>query len=167
MRMSAASLVITLLAAPAVCAAQDREFDNGLFISTGRGPIELFAYAEKRTNGNLVMVHGTLEDVPRVDTIISILVSMPLWRPAEMLIASDRIFHDDYYERVVLRFAQSRLSLTATGVRVSDVERRDRIDRLLKTVKASAKAPGYLFVILQLDGVNRYYPVRLDRELPQ
>ena len=113
------------------------------------------------------MVHGTLEDVPRVDTIMSILLSMPLWKPAEMLIASERIFHDDYYERVVLRFAKHNLSLTATGLKISDVERRDSIDRLLRKVKASAKTPGYLFVILQLDGVNRYYPVRLDREPSQ
>ncbi len=163
-RLALAFALLTVLAAPCGSAPQDREFDNGLFISTAAGVIELFAYAEGGTNGNLRMVHGSLEDVPRVDTIRSILLSMPLWKAAEIVVASDRIFHDDYYERVVLNFARSRLSLTATGVRVSDLEQRDRIDLLLKKVKSSEKVAGYCFVVLSLDTSKRYYPVRLCRE---
>ena len=47
-------------------------------------------------------------------------------------------------------------------LRASDLERRDTVERILKSVKASVDSPAYAFVVLSMDGVAaRYYPIRL------
>jgi hypothetical protein len=59
-------------------------------------------------------------------------------------------------------FAVNKLNVYALGLRVADLERREKIDSLLKAVRASYDNPGYAFIGMESDGINaRFYPMRL------
>jgi len=107
------------------------------------------------------MTTGTLEDAPTVHEITRILCSLPLWKPAGILITTERIFREDRVEQRQLAFAVRKLNVYALELRVVDLERRAKIDSLLKTVRASHDAPGYAFVVLTSGDYRRYYPIRL------
>lgn len=61
-----------------------------------------------------------------------------------------------------LPLAVNKLNVYALGIRLADLERRDKIESLLKAVKASFDNPGYAFVVVETDGSYlRYFPMRL------
>jgi hypothetical protein len=143
--------------------AQVVRYIDGLFVAPrGGSPIELIAYAETLSTGILRMQHGTLEDAPLIHEVVSVLASLPNWRPQSVTITTEEAFRDDRAERRSLVFAVNKLNVYALGLRISDLERRDKIDALLKSVRASAVNPGYAFIGMAADGYVRFYPMRLS-----
>jgi hypothetical protein len=142
--------------------AQTVRYIDGVFVAPRNGaPIELIAYAESLSTGVLRMQRGTLEDAPLIHEVVSVLTSLPTWRPQSVTITTEEAFRDDRAERRGLVFAVNKLNVYALGLRISDLERRDKIESLLKAVKASPVNPGYAFIGMHSDGYVRYYPIRL------
>ncbi len=55
----------------------------------------------------------------------------------------------------------SKLNVYALGLRIADLESRDRIEDILEAVRATYDNPGYAFIVMSNDGYIRYYPMRL------
>lgn len=144
-------------------AAQSVRYIDGVFVSPhGGAPVELIANAEQRSIGTLRMTHGALEDAPYVHTLDGILASLPNWQPVSMTVTTAEIFTDERAERRTLPFAGRRMNVYAVSLRVVDLETRDRIEALLRSVRASADNPGYALVGIQSNGgLIKYYPFRL------
>ena len=141
---------------------QTVRYIDGVFVAPRGGtPIELIAYAEANSRGMLRMQSGSLEDAPYVHELVSVLVSLPHWRPAKPIVTTTHAFRDERAERRVLQIAVNMLNVYAYGVRIADLERRDKIDSLLKSVRASYDNPGYAFVVIDADGHQKFFPVRL------
>lgn len=166
-RASCVAAVMLLLMAMAAPDAQQR-FIPGLFVSGPDGPVELIAYAEPVPDRRLRMIEGSLEDAPTVQprATLRILCSIPLWQPAGLTIASEEIFRKDNSEMRSIPFATRALNVSTRELRSSDLERPERVARLLKNVKASESNPGLLFIVLSSGGMVRYYPVRLEIPAP-
>jgi hypothetical protein len=156
-------VLLALLASnPMTGRAQTVRYIDGVFVAPrGGAPIELIAYAEARSTGMLNMQRGTLEDAPLVHELVSVLTSIPNWRPQSVTVSTEEIFRDERAERRALVFAVNKLNVYALGLRISDLERREKIESLLKSVRASYDNPGYAFIGMQSDGYVRYYPIRL------
>lgn len=157
--------VVTAIAAASVASiptgAQVRYID-GLWLRTAEGVRELIVYAEIRSGGRLRMAQGDLEDAPTVHEVQGILASQPNWKPAAVIVTTTSLFTDESAERRNLPVATRMRNVYAAEVRVRDLERRDRIDALLRSVRASYDAPGYAFLVMYTDGAGlRYYPFRL------
>ena len=157
----ALTTVAALLVRTAAAEAQ-REYVNGLFLNTPQGIVELIAYAEPRSAGQLQMVQGDLEDAPTVHEVRAILSSLQFWTPVGVVVTTTHAFSDDRAERRVITIVRTQLNVFTTGVRASDLERREKIESVLRAVGASPDRPGYGFVIMTVDkGHFRYYPFRL------
>jgi hypothetical protein len=142
--------------------AQTIRYLDGVFIAPRGGqPIELIAYAETLSTGILKMQHGDLEDAPLVHELVSVLASLPNWRPQSVTVSTTHIFRDERAERRGLVFSVAKLNVYALGLRIVDLERREKIDALLKSVRATYDNPGYAFIGMAADGYVRYYPMRL------
>lgn len=153
--------VICAIARPLAGQAQTASYVPGVFAGTPEGPIELRAWAEATTSGQLRMASGTLEDVPTLPEVQRILCNLPNWRPTFVLIASEAIFRDERAERRALPFAVRRINTSAIEVRIVDVERKDRLAARLRNVRASDQAPGYVFINMSSNGLERFYPFRV------
>lgn len=166
MRHAALACLAAAVLAPTALAARDQRYINGLFVSAGAQPIELIAFAEAAPGRRLKMVQGTLEDVPTVGPhqMLRVLCSLPLWKPAGVMITSAAIFSEDDAETRRLPFATRMLNIYALELRLSDLERTDVVARLLRSVNASDDNPGYVFIILHSDGLTRFFPFRLAIE---
>ena len=145
-------------------AARQRDYVAGVFVGTPDGPIELTAYAEAATNGQLRMTKGSLENVPTLSTVQRILCNLPNWQPGGVFVSTQQIFQDERAERRELQFAVRRLNISALEVRVENIERKDRLAELVRSVGASEKSPAYVFIVMATNGLSRFYPfrVRLD-----
>lgn len=151
-----------VVAAVAAAGAQTVRYMDGVFIAPrGSSPIELIAYAEARATGVLRMQRGTLDDAPLVHELVSVLASLPNWRPQSVTVSTAEIFRDERAERRGLVFAVNKLNVYALGLRIADLEDRGKIDSLLKSVRASYDNPGYAFIGMEADGYVRFYPMRL------
>jgi hypothetical protein len=161
--MRPAALAILVVMLVHVGDAQVVRYIDGVFVAPrdGGAPIELIAYAEAFTNGVLAMQHGTLEDAPLVHEVARVMISVPNWRPTAMFVATSTLFRDERAERRTLSFAARRLNVYAVELRIVDLERREKIESLLKSVRASADAPGYAFVVIASDTHVKYFPIRL------
>ncbi len=139
-------------------------YQPGVFVGTEHGPIELTAYAEVATNGQLRMAKGSLENVPTVSDIQRILCNIPNWNPGAIMIANQQIFRDERAERREIPFAIRRLNVSALELRVENLERKDRLVELVRGVRASEESPALVFVVMSTNGLSRFYPfrVRLD-----
>jgi hypothetical protein len=156
---AAAAVVLCGLSAT----AQTVRYIDGVFVAPrGGAPIELIAYAEARSTGVLQMQRGTLEDAPLIHEVVSVLTSIPHWRPRAVSVTTEKIFRDEQAEQRTLSFAVNQLNVYALGVRIVDLEKRTTIDRLLRAVDASANNPGYAFIHMESSGYIRYYPMRLS-----
>ena len=102
-------------------------YSHGVFVGTQHGPIELTAYAEVVTNGQLRMAKGSRENIPTLSDIQRVLCNLPNWEPGAIMIANQAIFLDEKAERRELRFAVRRLNISALELRVEDLERKDRL----------------------------------------
>ena len=97
-----------------------------MFVGTGHGPVELTAYSEPATNGQLRMAKGG-------------------FAPSAIFVATQEIFKDERAERRDVRFALRRLNISALELRVDDLERRDRLAALIQSVGASKKITRLCF----------------------
>jgi hypothetical protein len=142
--------------------AQVVRYIDGIFVAPRKGaPIELIAYAEQTSVGRLRMAQGTLEDAPLIHEAVSVLTSLPHWKPIGAFVTTTELFQDERAERRNMSFATSKLNVYALGVRIADLENRERIEDILKAVRASYDKPGYAFIVMSSDGYIRYYPMRL------
>ncbi len=162
MNAKRASLVAALVAAGLVPAHAQRAYINGVFVGIRDGsPVELIAWAEAGPRGMLTLTAGSFEDVPLISGVTRLLSNLPMWKPVGVMVASHEIFRDERAERRVLRFATRPLNISAIEIRVADLERREQIDRLFRSVRARDDNPAYVFLVLQSDGLVRYYPFRI------
>ena len=162
MRLAAAIGVVMMMTAEGG-GAQAVRYIDGVFVAPqgAAAPIELIAYAEAFSTGVLRMQHGTLEDAPLVREVDRVMVSVPNWRPAAAFIATDAIFSDERAERREIKFAVRRLNVYAVELRIVDLERRTKIESLLKAVRASYDTPGYAFIAIGSETHVKYFPIRL------
>lgn len=158
----AAPLVAIVVLAGWTAKAQVVRYIDGIFVAPrGGAPIELIAYAEQMSTGRLKMANGSLEDAPFVHELVSVLTSLPHWQPIGVLVTSTELFADDRAERRTLSYSVAKLNVYALGIRIADLERREKIEQLLKAVRASYDKPGFAFIVMSSDGYIRYYPMRL------
>jgi hypothetical protein len=110
------------------------------------------------------MAKGSLENVPTLSDAQRLLCNLPNWEPQAIFVATQHIFRDDRAERREVRFALRRLNISALELRVEDIERKDRLAELVRSVGGSEESPAYVFVVMTTNGLNRFYPfrVRLD-----
>lgn len=142
--------------------AQVVRYIDGIFVAPRTGaPIELIAYAEQTSVGRLRMVEGTLDDAPLVHEVVSVLASLPHWKPIGAFVTTTELFKDERAERRNMSFAVSKLNVYALGLRIADLESRDKIEDILEAVRASYDKPAYAFIVMSNDGYIRYYPMRL------
>lgn len=142
--------------------AQVVRYIDGIFVAPRTGaPVELIAYAEQTSVGRLRMSEGTLEDAPLIHEAVSVLTSLPHWKPIGAFVTTTELFKDERAERRNMSFATSKLNVYALGLRIADLENRDRIEDILRAVRASYDKPGYAFIVMSNDGYIRYYPLRL------
>jgi hypothetical protein len=146
-----------------VLGAQAIRYIDGIFIAPKGAtvPVELIAYAEALSTGVLRMQHGSLEDAPLVHEISGAFVSLPNWKPLGAFIGTTELFRDDRAERRRLSFAIQPRNVYAVALRIVDLESREKIESLLKAVRASADTPGYAFVVVASEAHVKYYPMRL------
>jgi hypothetical protein len=157
-RLRGAMMFGLFLVATTTVRGQTVKYIDGVFVAPRGGtPIELIAYAEANSRGILKMQEG-----PLVHEVVSVLISMPHWQPRTSIVTTSEAFRDEQAERRTLRIAVSKLNVYALGVRIADLEKRDKIDSLLKAVRASYDQPGYALIVIEADGgYKRYFPIRL------
>jgi len=164
LRTFAMSLAVALAIDEGARLAGQGAYFPGVFVGTSNGPIELTAYAEVLTNGQLRMAKGSFENVPTLSDIQRILCNVPNWQPGGIFLATQEIFRDHRAERRELQFAVRRLNISAIEVRVEDIERSDRLAGLVRSVGGSDKSPTYVFVVMATNGLSRFYPFRVRLE---
>jgi len=163
LRTLAMSVAVVCALAPHTPVAS-QGYSHGVFVGTQHGPIELTAYAEVVTNGQLRMAKGSRENIPTLSDIQRVLCNLPNWEPGAIMIANQAIFLDEKAERRDLRFAVRRLNISALELRVEDLERKDRLAQLLQGVAASEQSPAFVFVVMVGNGMSRFYPFRVRLE---
>ena len=164
LRTLATSLpMVWLLTGTAPVGAQTG-YQPGVFVGTLHGPIELTAYAEAVTNGQLRMAKGSFENVPTLSDVQRVLCNLPNWEPGAIFVAPREIFRTERAERREVRFALRRLNISALELRVEDIERKDRLADLVRSVGASDTSPAYVFVVMTTNGLNRFYPFRVGQD---
>ena len=160
------AMTLAVLWAPSHDAWVDRQTDYlpGVFVGTPHGPVELTAYAEVVTNGQLRMARGSFENVPTLSDVQRILCNVPNWQPGAIFVATQDIFRDERAERREVRFALRRLNVSALELRVEDIERPDRLADLVRSVGASQQSRAYVFIVMTTSGLSRFYPFRVRIE---
>ena len=164
LRTLAMSVALAAILDPGTPAARQGGYVHGVFVGTPHGPIELTAYAEVVTNGQLRMAKGSFENVPTLSEIQRILCNVPNWQPGGIFVATQDIFRDHRAERRELQFAVRRLNISAIEVRVEDIERSDRLAGLIRSVGGSEQSPAFVFVVMATNGLSRFYPFRVRLE---
>jgi len=152
-----------ILVATSAVTAQTVKYIDGVFVAPRGGtPMELIAYAEANSRGIFKMQHGSLEDAPLVQEVVSVLISLPHWQPRNPIVTTLEAFREEQAERRDLRIAINKLNVYAIGVRIADLESRGKINELLKSVGASYDNPGYAFIVIEAEGgYQRLFPIRL------
>jgi len=164
LRRLAMSLAVAWMLAPGAPAAGQGGYLHGVFVGTPDGPIELTAYAEAAATGQLRMAKGSIGNVPTLSDAQRILCNLPNWHPGGIVIATQEIFSDERAERREVPFATRRLNVSALEVRVEDIERKDRLTDLVRSVGASDTSPAYVFIVMATNGLSRFYPFRVRLE---
>ncbi len=164
LRTLAMSVAVVCALAPHTPVAS-QGYSHGVFVGTQHGPIELTAYAEVVTNGQLRMAKGSRENIPTLSDIQRVLCNLPNFEPGAIMIANQDIFIDEKAERREIRFAVRRLNISALELKVEDLERKDRLAQLIQGVGASESSPAYAFVVMVGNGMSRrFYPFRVRLE---
>jgi hypothetical protein len=167
-RKCAVTLAVLLLSDMGTLAESpwSAQYPQGVFVSPRDAePIQLVAYAEANAVGRLGLVPGmtvgSLEEAPVLDEVAGALVSLPSFQIRAVFLTTAEIFSNSYAEQRELPIKTERLNIYATHVRIADLERRDRLEPLLRRVRATATNPGYVFIAVESHGHLRYYPFRL------
>ena len=152
--------VIAALLLPSATAA--RAQDTGVLLFTETEQIPLKTYAEFMRSGILRITHGSIKDIPTVDSIRFIRCSRTGWRPVAVMAASEELFTSEYAERRMIPIATRPVGVTAVTVRVADLERPERIAELHRAIKQPEGGDNaYFFLILTSGDITQYYPFRM------
>jgi hypothetical protein len=135
-----------------------------VFVHAGQVPVELLAFAEISSTGQLRLAAATFEDVPAVNHVYRVLCSLPGWKPIRVWISTKAIFRNEYAERRQLRFGGRQLNVYASELRIAELEQPERAARLVRSVRGTADNPAYVFVTLSNDNLAREYLVQLVPE---
>jgi hypothetical protein len=162
-----------LLPAGGTPASPQPQYQPGVFVATSDGPVELTAFAVQAGTGVreisrdgrigiLRMEHGSLENAPEVPDVQRVLVNLPSYFPAGVMVATTAFFGNERAERRDLPIATQRLGMWTFDVRAADLERPEAVARLLDAVRASDDEPGYFFVVIGgHEMMPRFYPFRV------
>lgn len=163
-RRVAAAIVAVLLLSSTAALAQD----TGVLLVTGTEQIPLKTYAEFMRSGILRITHGSLKDIPTVDSIRFIRCSRTGWRPVAVMAASEELFTSEYAERRMIPIATRPIGVTAVTVRVADLERPERVAELHRAIKQPEGGDNaYFFLILTSGDITQYYPFRMRQAAKQ
>ena len=136
--------------------------DTGVLLFTDTEQIPLKTYAEFMRSGILRITHGSVKDIPTVDSIRFIRCSRTGWQPVAVMAASEELFTSEYAERRMIPIATRPVGVTAVAVRVADLENPERITELHRAIKQPEGGDqAYFFLILTSGGVTQYYPFRM------
>lgn len=163
------SKVVALVAAVALLgAAAARAQDTGVLLFTETEQIPLKTYAEFMRTGLLRITHGSLKDIPTVDSVRFIRCARTGWQPVAVMAASEELFTSEYAERRMIPIAIRPVGVTAVAVRVADLEKPERIAELHRAIKQPEGGDkAYFFLILTSGGVTQYYPFRMRTDAKQ
>jgi hypothetical protein len=145
---------------PWVIAAQAR-YADGVFVHDCERPIELLAYAERGSAGQLRLIAASFDDVPTLSRIHRVLCSEPFWKPTGVWASTMAAFEDDRAERRQLRFGTRQLNIYAMELKIPDVESLEGVARLAQQVRAAAANPLLVFVTMRSDRTLREYVIQL------
>ena len=164
---SSSSLAAVVAAASLLCATPARAQDTGVLLFTETEQIPLKTYAEFMRSGILRISHGSIKDIPTVDSIRFIRCSRTGWQPVAVMVASEELFTSEYAERRMIPIATRPVGVTAVAVRVADLENPERIAELHRAIKQPEGGDkAYFFLIFTSGGVTQYYPFRM-RQAPK
>ena len=147
-------VVVFLFGSAAPAAAQ-------VTLHTSTEQIPLKAYAEFRRSGVLQMSSGSLKDVPTIADFRMLRCNLTGWLPGRAMVASEKLFESEYAERRLIPIATRKIGVTATEVRIADLEQPARIAELVSAVDEETGASAYFFFVLAGDGMTRYYPFKM------
>ena len=154
----AAVLAVALIASAAPSAAQD----SGIVLFTDTEQIPLKTYAEFMGSGILRFTHGSIKDIPTVDSIRFIRCARTGWQPVGVMAASEELFTNEKAERRLLKIATRPVGVTAVIARVADLESPERVAELHRAIKEPEGGDkAYFFLILTSGQVTQYYPFRM------
>jgi hypothetical protein len=163
-RASKALIAAAILFAAALPA---RAQDSGIVLFTETEQIPLKTYAEFMTSGILRITHGSIKDIPTVDSIRFIRCARTGWAPVGVMAASEELFTDEHAERRLLQIALRRVGVTAVAARVADLESPEKVAQLHQAIKQPEGGDkAYFFLILTSGQVTQYYPFRV-RQAPK
>ena len=155
-RLAVVAVVMFCSALPA------RAQDTGVLLFTETEQIPLKTYAEFMRSGILRITHGSIKDIPTVDSIRFIRCSRTGWQPVAVMAASEELFTSEYAERRMLPIATRPVGVTAVTVRVADLENPERIAELHRAIRQPEGGDkAYFFLILTSGGITQYYPFRM------
>jgi hypothetical protein len=155
--LAAVIAAVSLLSATAA-----RAQDTGVLLFTETEQIPLKTYAEFMRSGILRITHGSVKDIPTVDSFRFIRCSRTGWRPVAVMAASEELFTSEYAERRMIPIATRPVGVTAVTVRVADLERPERIAELHRAIKQPEGGDNaYFFLILTSGDITQYYPFRM------
>lgn len=161
-RRSNKLLAAVIAAVSLLSATAARAQDTGVLLFTETEQIPLRTYAEFMRSGILRITHGSLKDIPTVDSIRFIRCSRTGWRPVAVMAASEELFTSEYAERRMIPIATRPVGVTAVTVRVADLERPERIAELHRAIKQPEGGDNaYFFLILTSGDITQYYPFRM------
>ena len=147
---------VALSASPA--AAQD----SGIILFTETEQIPLKTYAEFMGSGILRFTHGSIKDIPTVDSIRFIRCARTGWQPVGVMAASEELFTNEKAERRLLKIATRPVGVTAVIARVADLESAERIAELHRAIgQPEGGDKAYFFLILTSGQVTQYYAFRM------
>lgn len=136
--------------------------DTGVLLFTETEQIPLRTYAEFMRAGILRITHGSMKDIPTVDSIRFIRCSRTGWNPVAVMVASEELFTSEYAERRMIPIATRPVGVTAVTVRVADLEKPERIAELHRAIKQpEGGEKAYFFLVLTSGGITQYYPFRM------
>jgi hypothetical protein len=152
--------VIAAVSLLSAAAARAQDTSVVLFTETEQSPLK--TYAEFMRSGILRITHGSVKDIPTVDSIRFIRCSRTGWRPVAVMAASEELFTSEYAERRMIPIATRPVGVTAVTVRVADLERPERIAELHRAIKQPEGGDNaYFFLILTSGDITQYYPFRM------
>ena len=139
-----------------------RAQDTGVLLFTETEQIPLRTYAEFMGSGILRITHGSVKDIPTIDTIRFIRCSRTGWQPVGVMAASEELFTNEHAERRLLRIVTRPVGVTAVAARVADLENPERVAELHRAIKQPEGGDkAYFFLILTSGQLTQYYPFRM------
>ena len=158
------ALAALLIATAAPAVAQQ----SGVILFTETEQIPLQTYGEFMGSGVLRITHGSIKDIPTIDSIRFIRCARTGWQPVGVMAASEELFTNEYAERRLLRIATRPVGVTAVIARVADLEDPRRVAELHRAIKQPEGGDkAYFFLILTSGQVTQYYPFRMRQAAKQ